>query len=91
MRFLGSLIGVALIGGLAYLIFHDRVGFNAEEREASPKPIDIHDYGVLDMPVNHLHKGVGRSAGQVDTPYGAPESMTVRGIGQNYNGRAFGL
>ena len=48
------------------------------------------DYGSLEMPENHLHKGVGRAAGQMNTPYGAGESMTVSSLGQNYNGRAFG-
>ena len=91
MRLFSSLLGLVILGGVAYLILTDRVGFSSEYEEEGEKKSPVHDYGVLEMPVNHLHKGVGRAAGQVDTEYGAPESMTVESLGQNYNGRAFGL
>ena len=83
-------LGVAVILVAHHLIKTDRLGFSAERYNTSAINQKFDDYGSLDLPVNHLHKGVGKAAGQMNTPYGADESMTVQGIGQNYNGRAFG-
>ena len=51
----------------------------------------FNDYGSLEMPENHLHKGVGRAAGQMNTPYGAGESMTVSSLGQSLQWPCFRL
>ena len=75
-------LGVAVILVAHHLIKTDRIGFNAERYNALAKNQKFDDYGS--------HKGVGKAAGQINTPYGADESMTVMSIGQNYNGRAFG-
>jgi len=83
-------LGVAVILVAHHLIKTDRIGFSAENYGASRNDKKFDDYGSLEMPENHLHKGVGRAAGQMNTPYGAGESMTVVSLGQNYNGRAFG-
>ena len=84
-------LGVAVILVAHHLIKTDRIGFSAENYGLSRKDKKFDDYGSLEMPENHLPKGVGKAAGQMNTPYGASESMTVSSLGQHYNGRAFGL
>lgn len=84
-------LGVALVLVAHHYITTDRIGFSAEQFGVSSKSKKFDDYGSLELPATHLHKGVGRAAGQMNTPYGAAESMTVHSFGQNYYGRAFGF
>ena len=84
-------LGVAVILVAHHLIKTDRIGFSAETYNTPAINQKFDDYGSLELPANLLHKGVGKAAGQMNTPYGADESMTVMSIGQNYNGRAFGF
>ena len=83
-------LGVAVILVAHHLIKPDRIGFSAETYNTPAINQQFDDYGSLELPANHLHKGVGKAAGQMNTPYGADESMTVQSFGQNYYGRAFG-
>ena len=83
-------LGIALVLVAHHIIKTDRIGFGAESQGVIQNTNKFDDYGSLELPATHLHKGAGRTPGQMNTPYGADESMTVSSLGQNYNGRAFG-
>ena len=55
------------------------------------KEMEIHDYGSLQQPVSLEYGSDGQAIGQLNVPYGNPESAFVPALGQNYQGRAFGL
>ena len=55
------------------------------------KEMEIHDYGSLQQPVSLEYGSDGQAIGQLNVPYGDPASAFVPSLGQNYQGRAFGL
>lgn len=55
------------------------------------KEMEIHDYGSLQQPISLEYGSDGQAIGQLNVPYGEPESAFVPALGQNYQGRAFGL
>ena len=59
--------------------------------KSSEEEMTIHDYGSLQQPVSLEYGSDGQAIGQLNTPYGSPESAFVPALGQNYQGRAFGL
>lgn len=52
----------------------------------------VQDYGSLEDPVSIEYKSMGRAAGQTASQANeAVLAMSVGAVGQNYNGRSFGL
>ena len=91
-----------LIGLAAYVGYTNREKImdlfgQSEEKEADytiyeVKGQTVHDYGSLNNPVSHQYSSMGRAAGQTASQaneVGLPTS--VESVGQNFNGRAFGL
>ena len=54
--------------------------------------VKVQDYGSLENPVSEEYAGIGKAVGQTGSQANeATLAMTVSGVGQNFNGRAFGL
>lgn len=90
---------IALYGVLAYFAYQNKdrlMGLfekkDAEYTQYEVGGITVHDYGSLETPVSNQYGGMGRAAGQnASQANEAQLAMTVGGVGQNFNGRAFGL
>ena len=96
---LSKLFNVAIAGAVIYGLYRvaemELSRTEKKSAEYTKYEMDGHtvtDYGSLELPVSYQYGLLGRAAGQVGGDrYGSELSMVVGGIGQNYQGRAFGL
>lgn len=88
-----------LIGLAAYVVYTKRDAitslFEVKEAEYTQYVVDgvqVNDYGSIQNPVSVSEMGMGRAAGQFASQANeATLAMSVQSIGQNFNGRSFGL
>lgn len=94
-----NLTKLLLIGVAAYMAYANKdkiMGvFEKKEAEYTQYVVDgvkVDDYGSLKNPISVEGMGWGRAAGQFASQADeATLAMTVESVGQNFNGRAFGL
>ena len=94
-----NLTKLLLFGVAAYLAYlnKDKIlsVFEKKEAEYTQYEVDgvkVNDYGSLQNPVSVNEMGWGRAAGQFASQANeATLAMSVESIGQNFNGRSFGL
>ena len=90
---------VLLLGAVAFLAYKNRDSLmsmmDKKEAEYTQYEVDgvkVDDYGSLENPVSVQYMGIGRAAGQSGSEANeATLAMSVAGVGQNFNGRTFGL
>jgi hypothetical protein len=94
-----NLKNILLLGLAAYVAYtqRDRLKsiFERKDAEYTQYEVDgvkVNDYGSIQNPVSVEGMGMGRAAGQFASQANeATLAMSVESVGQNFNGRSFGL
>ena len=91
-----TLVAIAIAAYVGYSQ-KDKIQSMLERKDSEYTQYDVggvrvQDYGSLEEPKSVTYQSMGRAAGQTASQANqAVLAMTVGAVGQNYNGRSFGL